>query len=312
MNERFDTLDELAIVLALDPLDDAALDDDDAVTLAPATLRTSVLEAARARRPAGEATGTDQGDMTPAQAYAASVANLDAVLASLSDDEWFRPTGLEYGQVKDLVAHLIGVEELMIGWLGQTAGPVLDHVAGTWTVIDELRRTAPSQLLARWRSVSQAVVELAPTVPSNQPLQLFDLPATVEGTMVIRTFEEWTHTDDVLRAVGRAPGGLDSTRARMMSAYLVAALPVALALSDPAPTDVSVRFVLTGPGGGTYDQVFGAPADPTPSTFVVTDVVSLCRFAANRLHRCELVTDIDGNAAFAERVLAVAGAFARD
>ena len=98
----------------------------------------------------------------------------------------------------------------------------------------------------------------------------------------------------------------------MMSAYLVAALPVALALSDPAPTDVVVRFVLTGPGGATYDQAFGAPGDAAPTTFIVADVLGLCRLAANRLQHAELVTDIDGDQVFAERVLAVAGAFARD
>ena len=75
MNEGFDLLDELALILALDPLDpldDAALDHEDATTIVPAALRSSVLDAARARRPAGEATGTDHSDMTPAQAYGAS------------------------------------------------------------------------------------------------------------------------------------------------------------------------------------------------------------------------------------------------
>ena len=146
---------------------------------------------------------TDHSDMTPAHASAASVANLDALLDSLSDDDWDRPTSLKYrpSEGPRRTSHRCR------GTGDRLAGPSQPGPSSTmWRAPGPSiscakpprRRCSPDggRRRDRWSSSPR-------TCPLAQPLQLFDIPTTVEGAMVIRTFEAWTHTDDVLRAVGR-------------------------------------------------------------------------------------------------------------
>jgi hypothetical protein len=71
-----------------------------------------------------------------------------------------------------------------------------------------------------------------------------------------------------------------------------------------------VRVVLTGAGGGTWDQALdlGAPPGHADATLVV-DVVDYCRLAARRVTPSQLVAVIEGDHELARRVLVGAGVF---
>ena len=69
-----------------------------------------------------------------------------------------------------------------------------------------------------------------------------------------------------------------------MSRIAVPSLPFGMAMGGLEGGGRTVRIVLTGPGGGTWDQALElgeAPGDPEAT--VVLDVVDYCRLAARRV-----------------------------
>jgi hypothetical protein len=76
----------------------------------------------------------------------------------------------------------------------------------------------------------------------------------------------------------------------------------------------TVRLVLTGSGGGTWDVDLAADGgfDPAVAVRIVTDAVSFCRLAANRTVPDEIELHISGDADRAARVLAAVAALSLD
>jgi hypothetical protein len=68
--------------------------------------------------------------------------------------------------------------------------------------------------------------------------------------------------------------------------------------------------VLTGPGGGTWDQALGwGETAGLPDATLVLDVVDYCRLAARRVGPDEVAVTVEGDEALARRILAGAGVF---
>ena len=76
------------------------------------------------------------------------------------------------------------------------------------------------------------------------------LAGSVRGMLVIRTFELWTHDDDIRRAVGLPLNELDDTRLALMSTALTESLAVGMALTGTTRPGRTVRIDVTGSGGG--------------------------------------------------------------
>jgi hypothetical protein len=135
--------------------------------------------------------------------------------------------------------------------------------------------------------------------------------------LIARAFELWTHENDIRRAAGLPPAVPDASTLQLMTGLAARLLPQAAArigLRDP----VSVRLVLTGPGGGAWDVAVGGPPDagegaPDPAAVgIVTDAVGFCRLVANRATPADLDLHVTGDAARAAGVLAAASALALD
>jgi hypothetical protein len=95
-----------------------------------------------------------------------------------------------------------------------------------------------------------------------------------------------------------------------MSRVAVPSMPFGLAVGNLTAPGHTARIVLTGSGGGTWDQPLslGEVAGP-PDTTLVLDVVDYCRLAARRLHPDDVAVAVEGDAELAQRVLAGAGVF---
>jgi uncharacterized protein (TIGR03083 family) len=332
-------IDELAALLALDALPAAEQADAElqhgtfaaglsgvVATLAeptvdepPAELRRAVLDSALARRPAGTPAAAPP-PCTPTEAFDRTVEDFRELLASLTDAEWDAPAHDEHGPVRELVAHLVGVERLCLAWLDPDAAPpvdpAVDHVTATRPVVDALAETAPADLLGQWYDAARAVAAQAATGDRSRLVSFHDLSSDVDGLLVTRTFELWAHAMDIAFACGRAMPSLDTERMALLSGRLMAAVPYALAYRRQPLAGRTARFVLTGPSGGCYtvplhprDKV---GADAVPDVTIVTDALDLCRVAARRLPATELVATVEGDRALASTVLAAADAFARD
>jgi uncharacterized protein (TIGR03083 family) len=254
----------------------------------------------------------------PVEAFARTVADFRALLASLPTDAWDRPAHAEHGRVRDLVAHLVGVERLSLRWLDpdDDVPPLPDHVAATRDTVSELADADPATLAATWRDTALAVVAAAAVADPQAPVAFHDFLTSPEGFLVIRTFEVWAHSLDVAAAADRPSPTLDPARMALMSSRLMAAVPLALAVRGTTAPSRTARFVLTGSAGGCYSVPLhpGDVVDPAAGAdlLVVADTVDVCRLAARRLDPAELDAVVEGDRDLARAVLAGLAAFARD
>jgi uncharacterized protein (TIGR03083 family) len=334
MNEEPMTPDELADLLALDALDPAEQADAElrvgtwplpqaaatqplaeaVATEPPADLRGQVLAAALSRRAPGRPTQAPDAIAAPV-AYARVVSLFHDLVSSLDEDEATRQAHEDHGRVRDLVAHLAGIETLNLRWLDPASDvPDLpDHVASTLDVVAALAAKPWPELVEDWHRAASALLEAASNGDGRRQVRFHDLVISVDGMLTMRTFELWAHAMDIALATDRPLPTLDDEQMALMSSRLMDAVPGALLYRGVVVPDRTVRFVLTGPAGGCYDVPLGAEADATAAaTTIVTDVVDLCRVAAARLAPADLPCTIEGDPALADLVLAHIDAFARD
>jgi uncharacterized protein (TIGR03083 family) len=284
----------------------------------PEDLRGDVLAAALARRPAGRPVSSPQ-PVPPAEAFARTIEDFWSLLESLEDDEWELVAHDDHGRVRDLTAHLIGVERLNLRWVeAADEVPYLpDHVASTRAVVESFAEAPLADVARTWHESALALLAVARERDGAQEIPFHDITVSVDGLMTIRTFELWAHGMDIAHATGRSLPMLDDSRLLLMSSRLMAALPRALAYRGLTGVDHTARFVLTGPAGGCYDIALDPTASRPPPGYepdvtIIADVVDLCLVAAARLEHADLERTLEGDPALAELVLAHVSAFARD
>jgi uncharacterized protein (TIGR03083 family) len=325
--------DETAVLLALDALlpgeqadaelrmgtlpadlaDAVALLAEETVTIPPPELRAGTLSRAASRRPPGRPIDAAQ-PCEPAVAFDRTVEDLNRLLGSLTDTEWNAPAHADHGRVRDLLAHLVGVERLVLRWLDpeDTVPDLPDHVAATRLVIAELADTDPQDIRRQWYQAARAVAAAA--AGDRSRLVVFhDLTISVDQLLVTRTGELWAHAIDICQATGRPLPQLDMERMATLCAGLMAAVPLALAYRGTIAPGRAARFVLTGPAGGTYTVPLAPqPQIAEPDITIVADAAGLCRVAIRRMRPDELGAVIDGDRELGDLVLAGIGALARD
>lgn len=250
-------------------------------------------------------------------AFIKTAAELAELFDSLSSDEWTRMTAIEGASVRDVVEHLVGVERYLLGCLdlrprrdaprredhwpvakaaaGGLAGETNEAVSQTW-----------------WREVLDLIGAAGELGPDHE-VTYHHLAGTLQGMLVVRTFELWTHGNDIRQAIGRPADNLDEARLSLMVGELMRVLPLGLVLSGCSQPGQTARLTLTGDGGGT----FNIPLDPgtplgEPDISLTATVLDFCRLAANRLSPEALDVTVTGDRRLLEPVLVGAGAFAAD
>ncbi len=331
MSDMFD--DEIAALLALDALepneeadaglrfqelppglaDAAALLAEPTVAGLPSELRAGTLARAMSGRPPGRPVDAARPCL-PAVAFDRTVADLDDLLHSLADSEWDASAHAEHGRVRDLVAHLVGVERLVLRWLDpdDTVPNLPDHVAATRPVVAELAGADPRDVARQWHEAARAVAAAA-AGDGGRPVVFHDLTISVDQLLVTRTGELWAHAIDICAATGRPLPRLDMERMAMLCNELMAAVPLAMAYRGATAPGRAARVVLTGPAGGTFTVPLAlAPQAADPEVTIVTDAVDFCRVAVRRLRPDQLDAAIEGDRALADLVLTSIDALARD
>jgi uncharacterized protein (TIGR03083 family) len=250
----------------------------------------------------------------PAIAFDRTVADLDHLLRSLTDAEWMAPAHAAHGTVRDLIAHLVGVERLVLRWLDpDDAVPDFpDHITATRPVIAELADADPRDVARQWYDTARTAAG-AVAGDRSRMVVFHDITVSVDQLLVMRTGELWAHAIDVCRAVGRSLPQLDMERMATLSTEVMAAVPLAMAYRGSAAPGRAARFVLTGPAGGVYVVPLAPQAEAAePEVTIVTDPAGLCQVAVRRLTPEGLDAAIDGDQALGGLVLAGIGALARD
>jgi uncharacterized protein (TIGR03083 family) len=283
------------------------------VTDPPPELRSDTLIRAAARRPPGRPVDAAQ-PCAPTVAFDRTVEDLNDLLRSLTDTEWSALAHAEHGRVRDLLAHLVGVERLALRWLDpeDTVPDLPDHVAATRPVVAELAGTDPHDIARQWYQGARAVAAAAAKDRSRMVV-FHDITLSVDQLLVTRTGELWAHAIDICQATGRPVPQLDTERIAIMCAELMTAVPLALAYAGTPAPGRAARFVLTGPAGGTYTVPLAPQAQTAePEVTIIAGAAGLCRVAIRRLRPEQLDAVIDGDRELGDLVLAGIGALARD
>ena len=277
----------------------------------PASLRERVLAASRQARAAGLPT-PEVAEISPAEAFSRAADAFYGLLRALDDADWQRPV-LRDLDVQGLVGHLAGVEEDVYRCL--SGDPVVagaDHVESTQPAA--LRQAGRAAVATRteWRRAADRTLRIiADCGDPCAEVAVHRMRLPLGALLIARAFELWTHENDIRRAAGLRPSVPDPSTLRLMTGLAARLLPHAAActgLRDP----VSVRLVLTGPGGGAWDVAVGEGAADPVAVGIVTDAVGFCRLVANRATPADLDLHIIGDAGRAAGVLAAASALALD
>jgi len=279
----------------------------------PVATPPDILGAVMAARVPGIASGPPPEDIDPIDAFVRTSADLATLLDSLDDHDWRRPTPA-YGTVGGMVAHLVGIEHLTLGWFGQWPLPAgaEDHRRVARPVIDARRTAARQDVVDEWRALTSLVADAARRAPADLVVMAHDIPADRDVVMLLRTFEVWAHTDDIATALDRPLLEVDAGRLLTLSRALANGLPFTFALAGDEPPDADVRVVLTGRGGGTYDLTFGAGSGDGRAATIVVDANAACRLAQQRVRPDDLDVAVDGDRDLVALILDHVGTFARD
>ncbi|MGN6796099.1 MAG: maleylpyruvate isomerase family mycothiol-dependent enzyme [Streptosporangiaceae bacterium] len=276
----------------------------------PSGLRERVMSASHQVRPAGQAV-PEVAEDSPTQAFAHAVDAFGQMLGSLSPDDWHVPV-LRDLDVQGLVGHLTGVErDVQRGISGDPGVGSADHVQSTQPIALEQAGRAPHATTAQWQEAVDHTLDLAAESDLDALVAIYGVALPLRDLLVARTFELWTHENDIRAVTGKPPSVPAPSTLRPMTQLATALLPFGAAITNLSEP-ISVHLVLTGAGGGTWDVAVGEPADDPGAVGIVTDVVGFCRLFANRISPSDLDVYVSGDERMAASVLTAATVLALD
>jgi len=259
----------------------------------------------------------DISQLSPLHAFITTAAELAELLETLAPEDWTRSTPVEGVTVRALVEHLVGVERYVLGQLGLRphleAPRREDHWSLAAMAAADMRDASDAFVATTWWSDLLDVVAASGELGPDREVAYHHLTGSLRGLLVVRTFELWTHGDDIRHAIGRPFNLLDEDRLSLMVNQLMRVLPLGLALSESSRPGRTARLNLTGPGGGSFDVplAFGEVVGD-PDVTVTAAVIDFCRLAAGRLALGEIDVLVEGDGDLLAPIFVGASAFAAD
>jgi uncharacterized protein (TIGR03083 family) len=235
---------------------------------------------------------------TPSEAYAAQAKELLDVCLTLTADQWQLTAAPYSWTVHELVSHVLAGEVYTAQSLGlpteydQLEGS--NHLETGADLIAQQNAVPTSETLRLCHERISATIRRLPELTvdgDNTFVEYHGWPMPIHPLLIVRSFEFWTHADDIRRAIGAPTKDPSPYDLRAMSSTSVENLELIIAVAFPDAPTGRTRIVLTGPGGGTFDIGSGEERVTT----AVVDVVDYCRMAARRLSPADMPADIIGN-----------------
>jgi uncharacterized protein (TIGR03084 family) len=234
-------------------------------------------------------------------------AELDALVAALSDVDFERPTPSPGWTIAHQIAHLTWtdtVATLAVTNPDAFNAVLADAIEDPNGFVDRAATellAPPPQLLATWRAGRAAVAEALTAMPAGTKAPWFATPMSATSMATGRIMETWAHGCDVADALGvtKQP----TARMRHVAYLGFRALGHSFAVHGRPVPDEPVRVELTAPDGSLW--TFG----PEQSDNVVTGpALDFCLLVTQRRHRDDLALKATGPVA--DEWLDVAQAFA--
>ena len=252
---------------------------------------------------------------------AACWASIDELCASLTEEQWDRPTGCPGWTVQDTLSHLVDYEARALGRPGpEHHAPPLDHVKNPMGEFNEIgvdhRRDSSGcrAVLAEFRDVTAERLDQLRALDRRRPRPRDRTrqsgPGTVADMLTLRVMDTWSHEQDMRRALGR-PGHASGPAAREAIGYFAGFLPYVVGKRAGAPEGASVVFEIGDEHRQTVAVVDGrgTAVDDEPSTPTVRIRVPATTFAALAGGRSDVPDDAEltGDEELGRRVLAAMG-----
>jgi len=234
-------------------------------------------------------------------------AELDAMVAGLSDVDFARPTPSPGWTIAHQIAHLTWTDSVAslaatdADGFSAVLSAALADPAGFVDRAAAVGLAPPPELLARWRAGRQALASALTAMAPGTRAPWFGVPLSATSMATGRVMETWAHGLDVAEALGvvRRP----TARLRHIVWLGARTLPNSfLANGRPVP-DEPVRVELVAPDGTQW--TFGPPDAPDRVTGPALD---FCLLVTQRRHRADLALQATGPVAV--QWLDVAQAFA--
>ena len=213
--------------------------------------------------------------------------------------------------VRELVAHVAIIDEAFVAAAVEASNSFIGAdqvVVLTEAELPAMAGWSFAQICDRFRRARQALVDLDAQLSAKVRVGGYSL----SSALIIRTFETWTHHDDIVAALGRAELFTDAPVLRTMAELAVQTLPMAMAAKGYDYPGCTARIVMIGPGGGDWTIAVNAKesAGPVPHVVLRVPVVEFCRRFADRLAVDEVPFQIEGDVDLARALVDAAPAFA--
>ncbi len=196
--------------------------------------------------------------------------SIGALLRSLDDEDWGRPSPLPGWDVRDNVAHIVGTELLLRGEsppeveVDRDANP---HVRSDFAAFNEvwvisMRELTPAEMVARFEEVTAGRLDALRSMSQEEWDAEGFTPAGRNAYgrfMQIRVFDCWFHEQDIRDAVGR-PGHESGLAVEVALDELSTAMGFVVGKRAGVGSGQSVTFALTD-GGVAVREIHVAVAD---------------------------------------------------
>jgi uncharacterized protein (TIGR03083 family) len=253
--------------------------------------------------------------------WAETVENAVALLRSLDQDDWSRPTDLPGWDVRAVASHLAHLESELAGNPQEDVDvPELPHIAslmGAYTERGPIARRdwSTEQIIDDFESSSRTrLAELRadpPTDPAAAPPRTPGGIGWSWGTLLSnRPLDVWMHEQDVRRAVDR-PGGLGGVGAAHVLGVFSRGLAYVVGKRVQPPAGTSVVLDVHGPtsvhvaavvgDGGRGRLLDEDPADPDVVLRMGTETYVV--LAGGRRRPNDVDVDVVGDQELGRRVL---------
>lgn len=241
----------------------------------------------------------------------------DALTAlDIPADAWERDTDLPGWRVRDILAHLVHLERVLVEGEEVINGTEDAPVPSDYTNagVDALRNEPVATLRADLdRLVAARFEDLAelPEDGSSSPVRTpANAPWDTETLLRNRAFDMWMHEQDIRRAID-APGNLDSPGAHLTVTVLSMALPFVVGKKAKAPIGSRVRFVVTGPVAVDSVIVVGEDgrarandgSDGEPDVTITMDTESFVVLGGGRRGPDQVDLKIEGNTELGQQIV---------
>jgi len=222
----------------------------------------------------------------------------------LAGEQWDAPTECPGWSAGDVVRHLAWVETRLAGrtepdhevvW-AQHPHAQGDFARLTETGVDVRRQHHQADVCTELDGLIDVrlaqIMALDPLTLETEVMGVFGRPVPLQKLLRIRTFDVWTHLQDIRRAVS-LPGDLATRGAQVSAFQLARSTPFVLARNVGAPPGTTMRVTVTGEielerwagiddeGAGVEIDELGRPDLPTIA--ITTDWETYSRLGAGRL-----------------------------